>query len=299
MGYRIIYIEQSQQLRLYLDNLKVETERGELTFPLSDIQTLIIDNNRTNLSVRLIDELSNHNVCTILCGIDHLPNCQLLPINGHFAQSGNILRQITWHEQIKKKLHKEIVKGKITNQIAIMTKYKCPDSSIDMLVKFREEVEDGDLGNREGLAAKVYFRSLFGPAFVRFESDVVNAGLNYGYSIFRSLLASVIVSKGYLPNLGIFHRGKENMFNLADDLIEVFRPVVDDYVREYLYDSVLFSSEDREGLIRLSTGRLQYNFMTQTVGNTAALYFENILSCIEKNSVEDFLFPDCQISYDI
>ena len=87
----------------------------------------------------------------------------------------------------------------------------------------------------------MYFRELFGDDFIRFDEDVINAGLNYGYSIFRSLISSIIVAKGYLHNLGIFHRGKQNMFNLSDDVIEVFRPIVDHYVYNNMMEDILFN----------------------------------------------------------
>jgi CRISPR-associated endonuclease cas1, NMENI subtype len=299
MSYRVLYIKDSEHLSLYLDNLKIETEKGDLKVPISDIQTLIIDNNKTTLTTRLMNALTNNNVCTILCGVDHLPQTYIFPINGHYAQSGNLLKQIDWSDEIKAKLHKAIVKGKITNQMKIMSKHYCTDTSYANLKKFLEEVEDGDPGNREGLAAKIYFRQMFGDGFIRFDSDVINAGLNYGYSIFRSLISSIIISKGYLPNIGLFHKGRENEFNLSDDLIEVFRPIVDDYVCTNMKDDILFTAEHREALIKLSTARVEFDHNTETISNAVTLYFESILKCIEKNSIDYYNYPDCNIRYDI
>ncbi len=299
MGYKIIYIQQSERLSLYLDNLKVETERGELLVPLSDIQTLIVDNYKTVLTTRLMNALCSNNVCTILCSIDHLPSGYLLPMNGHFSMSGNIMKQVKWDDDIKKALHREIVVAKISNQRKILIKHNGSQYAEDILTKYIQEVQDDDITNREGLAAKVYFRELFGDSFTRFDNDVINAGLNYGYSIFRSLITSIIVSKGYLPNLGIFHRGRENMTNLSDDLIEVFRPIVDDYVCSNMLDDVLFTSKTKEELIRLSVGRIYYENCTETISNAITLYFESILKCIENKDTKYFSYPDCIISYDI
>ncbi len=299
MGYRVVYIQQSERLSLYLDNLKVETDRGELLIPLSDIQTLIVDNYKTVLSTRLMNALSSNNVCTILCGIDHLPNCYVLPMNGHFSASGNIFKQIEWNDNIKQQIHQKIVIAKISNQRKILIKHHGSQYAEELLTKYIGEVQIGDSTNREGLAAKVYFRDLFGDDFIRFDNDVINAGLNYGYSIFRSLITSIIVSKGYLPNIGIFHKGRENMTNLSDDLIEVFRPIVDDYVRTNMMDDVLFTSKSREELIRLSVGRVYYENCTETISNAITIYFENILRCLENDDLRYFSFPDCIISYDI
>ncbi len=294
MSHRVIYIENCEYLRLHLDNLKVEYKDDELLLPISDIQILVIDNYKSSLSVPLINKLMDNNVCTIICGIDHLPKSYILPMNGHFAQSGNIHKQIQWREDYKKRLHQKIVKAKIYNQIEILKKNNKSFDVIQKLFQFMEEVELGDITNREGLSAKMYFREMFGDQFIRFDEDVINAGLNYGYSIFRSLISSIIVAKGYLPNIGIFHRGKQNMFNLSDDIIEVFRPIVDDYVYNNMMEDILFKQEHREDLIKLTHKKVIIDDRKQTIPNTIYIYLENIFKELETgNQMYVFPFPHC------
>lgn len=290
MSHRIIYIENCEYLRLYLDNLKVEYKDNDLFIPISDIQILVIDNYRSNLSVPLINKLMEANVCTIICGIDHLPTSYILPINGHFSQSGNINKQINWSDENKKNVHQKIVKAKIFNQIEILKKNNKDFEVITKLYQFLSEVEPGDITNREGLSAKMYFREMFGDNFVRFNDDIVNIGLNYGYSIFRSLISSIIVAKGYLPNLGIFHKGKQNMFNLSDDIIEVFRPIVDDYVLNNMMEDILFKQEHREALIQLTNKKVKIDNRKQTIPNAIYIYIESILKELENNE-RSFVFP--------
>lgn len=290
MSHRVIYIEKCEYLKLYLDNIKVEYHDNELLLPISDIQILVIDNYRSSLSVPLINKLTENNVCTILCGVDHLPNSYILPMNGHFAQSGNINKQINWDEDKKKRIHQKIVKAKIYNQIEIL---KTNDKSMEVISKlyqFMEEVALDDITNREGLAAKMYFRELFGDNFIRFDEDVINAGLNYGYSIFRALISSILVAKGYLPNLGIFHKGKQNMFNLSDDIIEVFRPIVDHYVYNNMTDDILFKQEHRDQLIQLTLKKIEIDHRKQTIANAIYIYIENILKELETDE-NAFIFP--------
>ena len=136
----------------------------------------------------------------------------------------------------------------------------------------------------------MYFREMFGDDFIRFDEDIVNAGLNYGYSIFRSLISSIIVAKGYLPNIGIFHRGKQNMFNLSDDIIEVFRPIVDDYVLNNMFDDLLFKQEHRESLIQLTNKKVKIDNRKQTIPNAIYIYLENIFKELESDE-EAYLFP--------
>lgn len=297
MGHRVIYVEKCEYLRLYLDNLKVEVKGNDILFPISDIQILVIDNYKSNMSVPLINKLTENNVCTVLCGIDHLPKSYILPMNGHFSASGNIEKQIAWKETRKGTLHAWIVRQKILNQIEIL---KINGKSCEVtrkLYEFADTIQFDDKTNREGVAAKMYFRALFGDDFIRFEDDIINAGLNYGYSIFRSLITSIIVAKGYLPNIGIFHKRKQNMFNLSDDVIEVFRPIVDHYVYNEMRDDLFFKQQHKENLIQLTNKRILIDERKQTISNAIHVYLDSVFHFLDE-SEENILFP-LPVVYDL
>lgn len=297
MGHRVIYVEKCEYLRLYLDNLKVMVKDNDILFPISDIQILVIDNYQSNISVPLINKLTESNVCTIICGVDHLPKSYILPINGNFATSGNINKQISWKKERKALLHSIIVKYKIENQIEILKQNNKSHEVIKKLYEFVDSIELDDRTNREGLAAKMYFRELFGSNFIRFDDNVINAGLNYGYSIFRSLITSIIVAKGYIANIGIFHKGKQNMFNLSDDIIEVFRPIVDDFVYNTMRDEILFKQEHREKLIQLTNKKILIDSRKQTIANAINQYLDSIFNYLD-GETNRVLFP-LPIIYDL
>ena len=297
MGHRVIYVEKCEYLRLYLDNLKVMVKDNDILFPISDIQILVIDNYQSNISVPLINKLTENNVCTIICGVDHLPKSYILPINGNFETSGNINKQISWKKERKALLHSIIVKYKIENQIEILKQNNKSHEVIKKLYEFVDSIELDDRTNREGLAAKMYFRELFGSDFIRFDDDVINAGLNYGYSIFRSLITSIIVAKGYIANIGIFHKGKQNMFNLSDDIIEVFRPIVDDFVYNTMCDEILFKQEHREKLIQLTNKKILIDSRKQTIANAINQYLDSIFNYLD-GETNRVLFP-LPIIYDL
>lgn len=297
MSHRILYIEKCEYLHLYLDNLKVQIADSDILFPIKDIQILVIDNYKSTMSVSLLNKLTENNVCTILCGIDHLPKSYILPMNGNFSQSGNINKQIRWDKEKKSLAHQRIVQAKIKNQIEILKQNNKENQVIQKLFQYQEEVQSKDSTNREGLAAKIYFRELFGSDFIRFENDVINAGLYYGYSIFRSLITSIIVAKGYLPNIGIFHIGKLNMFNLSDDIIEVFRPIVDDYVYNHMTEDILFKQQHRESLIALTNKKVYIDGRKQTIANAMYEYIESVLKILEDNNT--LLKSPLPIVYDL
>ena len=116
MSHRVVYVENSRDLKLYLDNLKVIIDDNDILIPLTDVMILLIDNYKTTLTIPLINKLTEYNVCTIVCGVDHLPQSLIVAMNGHFEQSGIINKQIHWKEDNKKLVHKLIVQSKIRNQ---------------------------------------------------------------------------------------------------------------------------------------------------------------------------------------
>lgn len=291
MGYKILYVQSSDSLRLYLDNIKVIRADDDILISIADIQMIVLDNYKLVLSTQLINKLVENNVSLVICGLDHLPNAVILPVNGYYASSGMMMEQIEWSDEIKDKLTQKIIKAKINNQIEVLYKNKLEQEVCIKLKEYYNEVDLGDVTNREGLAAKVYFKELFGPSFIRFDETVVNAGLNYGYSIFRSLISTLLVGKGLTPNLGLFHKSKTNRFNLSDDFIEVFRPIVDDYVFNHLRYSDFLTFEDRQNLIGLTAKKVQIGGKWQTIHNAINQYIDSIISCIRNDSVEEFVFP--------
>lgn len=286
MGWRIVYIEESDYITSYLDNLQVKREDKKINIPFSDIHSLIIDNYKSVLSVQLINNCAANNINIVICGIDHMPHSLVYPVSGQNLAPKMLKWQITWDKGVKEELHKLIIQGKIENQIQVLKANEKDQFTIDHLTRFKSEVLAGDKTNREGLSAKMYFRSLFGEDFIRFEDDVVNNALNYGYSIMRSQISKVLISKGLNTSLGLFHRNPENEFNLSDDVIEVFRPIVDNYVFRNISKTDVFTREHRLNLIKLTTKKMRYRKENHTFLNVINLYVSNILDYMDDKTHE-------------
>lgn len=285
MGWRVIYIEESQRLSLYLDNLKVHlTDDHEILIPLKDINSLICDNYKMSMTVQLLNQCAENNINVVVCGVDHQPKMMMIPHSAHHTMSLVLRRQIEWEEDKKKRLHQMIIKAKIYNQVQTLKLKQINDPRVNRIESFIDEVEAGDPGNREGLSAKMYFNLMFGSDFIRFENDVVNAGLNYGYAIIRSQISKIVYSKGLNASLGIFHKGPSNMFNLSDDIIEPFRPIIDSYVYDHLRYSNEFTSEHRKALIQLTTEKIRINHQTHTIFNAMNLMVESIIKYFDDES---------------
>lgn len=157
------------------------------------------------------------------------------------------------------------------------------------LQEYTEQITPGDKTNREGHSAKVYFNTLFGNSFYRDNDCIENAMLNYGYAIIRAYICRIIVSYGYNPSLGIFHKSEYNAFCLADDFLEVFRPIVDAYTLEFLLETenkVEFLTQDiRAFLINILSLRVKFDDKYQKISTVIDKF---ILQCL------DYLDPELE-----
>ena len=285
MGWRVVYIEESQRLSLYLDNLKVHlNEDQEILIPLKDINSLICDNYKMTMTVQLLNQCAENNINVVICGIDHQPKMTMIPHSAHHTMSLVLRKQINWDDAKKQLLHQQIIQSKILNQVRVLKLKLIDDSRLVRIESFISEVEPGDPGNREGLAAKMYFNLMFGSDFIRFENDPVNAGLNYGYAILRSQISKIIYSKGLNASVGIFHKGPSNMFNLSDDIIEPFRPIIDSYVYDHLRLANEFNATHRKDLIRLTTEKISINNQSHTIFNAMNIMIESIIKYFDDDS---------------
>lgn len=296
MSWRILYIEESDKLSLHLDNIKIIKNDEELLVSINDIHSLIIDNYKILLSVHLLNALSKANVNVVLCGVDHLPQTILFPLFGNSNAAQSLKEQLNWDKFNKEIAQQEIVKTKIKHQKELLKYVDKNNQEIVLLEKYEKEVELADKTNREGLAAKQYFKALFGTSFKRFEDDIVNAGLNYGYAILRSQISKTLVSKGLNTTIGIFHKNPYNNFNLSDDIIEPFRPIIDVWVYQNLRKEKLFLRDHRLALIEQTTKDVYFKNKKQTIFNTISMYVDSILSFLKTGNLEELTHP--QIKYD-
>ena len=208
-----------------------ETQEETLV-PIEDIGFMIVENERVSLTIPLINELTDNNCALIFCNEKHLPFSMTMPLDCNEIQSQLFSAQINAKLPVKKKCWKQIVEYKIKNQGLVLKKY---DLDFTRLVDFSKCVKSGDSTNMESQAARFYWDNLFGKNWCRNRfGDFPNNYLNYGYAILRAATARALVGSGLLPTLGIHHHNKYNAYCLADDLMEPYRPFIDDEVIEYI-----------------------------------------------------------------
>ena len=201
---------------------------NKMTIPIEDIGVVIIENQQVSITIPLMNALIEGNVQVVVCNDRGMPSAMLQSFESNNLQGENLRNQMNAGEVLKKQLWKQIVEAKIRNQAALLNKV---GQEGDILKQYYRNVKSGDSDNREGIAARVYFSELFGESFIRDRTlPGINALLNYGYTILRAATARALVSSGLLPAIGIFHHNRSNAFPLADDIMEPYRPYVDEIV---------------------------------------------------------------------
>lgn len=229
MGFRNIKIDSHVKLSIKNQQLNIETDIAR-QIPLEDINCIIIENQTVTVSAYLLQKMADMGIAVYVCDEKHLPNAVLLPMVRHSRHFKILKYQIEAGKPLQKRLWQQIVVQKIRNQ-ALCLAYLELDGS-EELMKMCKEVQSGDRTHVEAKAAAFYFKSLYGLGFSRGNDHIINAALNYGYAIVRGLIARSIVCYGLEPSIGVFHHSELNNFNLADDMIEPFRPLVDLYVAQ-------------------------------------------------------------------
>lgn len=220
------------------------------SIPIEDIGVVVLEHQQTTVTLPLLNALSDNNVAVIFCGDNRLPNAMLLNLDSNRTQGEHYRDQVEAGEPLKKGLWRQIVEAKIRNQAALLLKL---GKDGNKLKPYYQNVKSGDSDNREGVAAKIYWTELFGSGFVRAREGVEpNNLLNYGYTILRAAVARSLMGSGLFPAFGIFHRNRYNAFPLADDIMEPYRPYVDEFVfRLYAEGDTQLTKEVKGELLRL------------------------------------------------
>lgn len=281
MGWRTVVVNKNCKLSYKNDYLVIRSETLQMIH-LSEINLIIVENGMVSITSYLINELINNKIKLIFCDEKHNPAGEVMSYYGAFNTSKKILKQTNWKEERKDLIWQQIIKNKIHNQAMVLKELKI--ENYEKLLEFETQVLPGDKTNREGHAAKVYFNLLFGRKFIRGENDNINSSLDYGYAIILSTMNKEIVSKGYITQLGINHKSEFNQFNLACDLMEPFRPLVDKIVYENC--NLELNKNQKYKLIDVLNNKIEIGHKEQYVGNAIPIYIQSVFDALgtEKES---------------
>lgn len=290
MSWRSVVITQPTKLSVKNGQLQI-TQEEEWTIPMEDISSVVLETPQINITSKTISLMAENKVIMYSCNEKHLPNGIFIPFACHSRELKVIKQQLKCSESFNKRCWQRIIIQKILNQAKVL---KLSDKAImgEYLENLSKNVNSGDTSNKEAIAAKGYFVSLFGDKFSREYEDIYNIALNYGYAILRGAIARAIVSYGYIPSVGIHHKSELNNYNLADDFIEPFRPIVDLWVKTNIDEKTEFNKYIRAELVNLLNVDVKIQGKKQSVTNAINIMIGSYTTAINQNDYKKIQLPE-------
>ena len=278
MGWRTVVVNTHSKLS-YKNNHLIfkDASRTELIH-LSEVDILLLETTDIVLSTMLIKRLVDENILVIFCDDKRLPTAYLMPYYGRHDSSLQLSRQITWCEEAKAQVWTTIIAQKILNQAFYLGTCGFLEKS-QSVIDLYHGLDLFDPSNREGHAARIYFNTLFGNDFSREQDSDINAALDYGYTLILSMFAREIVLSGCMTQFGLKHANQFNQFNLASDIMEPFRPIIDRIVYENRNSS--FVKIKRE-LFTIFLDTFHYNGKDMYLTNIVSDYTKKVIQSLNQ-----------------
>jgi len=245
----VLHIPEVENNKTLPEAIKKEAER---TIPIEDIGVVILDNRRITITSGAMEALLENNCAVITCNPKSMPVGLLLPLCGNTTQNERFRSQLEASLPLRKQLWQQTIKQKILNQEHVLRINTAQETNCMRV--WSNDVRSGDPDNLEARAAAYYWKNVFTtyPNFVRDrEGTPPNNLLNYGYAILRAIIARALVGSGLLPTLGIHHHNRYNAYCLADDIMEPYRPYVDQLVLDIIQCNLEISDITRDFKMQL------------------------------------------------
>ncbi len=262
------------------------------TAPIEDVGMVLLENQQTSITLPLLNALAENDVQVVICNSKGMPSAMMQSMNSNNLQGETLRTQIACGEVLKKQLWKQIVESKIKNQASLLNGI---GENGSILKPYYTNVRSGDVDNREGIAARIYFQHLFGDGFIRDRDEPgINTMLNYGYSILRAATCRAIVSSGLLPAIGIHHHNRSNAYPLADDLMEPYRPFVDGIVYDLaLRGEVELTKSTKSDLISVLYTDTMFERVKRPLSVGLSMTTASVVKCLSKelNTISLPTFP--------
>ena len=292
-SWKTIRITKPCTLRISNSNLLIEDEENRIKLSLSDTDSIIFEGDRCMLSAKVLSALSRHKVATLFCDEHYMPTAILHPYHQSSLATETLKAQLSMPESVRDHLWGEIIRVKIALQADVLEFWaKDPRKLRD----YTRHVRPADPYNAEAKSARYYWSQLFDDLKREPDSlDVRNQALNYAYAIMRSLITRDLSAAGFLPALGLWHDNRYNAFNLSDDLMEPFRPIVDAMVYGLIpaYDDEYLTPDFKRAIIGVfDCEYLQFGGGISSIRTVSKRYIQSFKQSVHAGSPEEMVFAD-------
>ena len=267
------------------------------TIPVEDIGFIVIETQMMTITTYALQALAENNTAVIFCDKTHMPASQLLSFAGHTLTQKHFSAQIAASEALKARLWRQTVKSKIENQAQCLE--LGGKNGAQQIRSHLDKIKVSGDGNAEALAAKDYFQYHTASSGFRREREdggILNSALNYGYAILRAATARALIGSGLNCAIGIKHCNQYNAFTLVDDVMEPYRPFVDDAV----LNKQSFFPEDTLSLTKEMKALLLQTLVADTMigsGNKMRRPLMNALTITSASLVRCFMKEQNEIEY--
>lgn len=290
----IIYVESNQfaTVKDYSLLLRNFITKKETLIPLDSISVILFTHQKSYFSNLLVSTCLAHNILVIFCNHKHSPVATVASEYGYIQRVKRLHSQLTFQKRNKERIWVKIISQKIYNQFICLKNLQKTD--ITEVNSYLKTIKYSNVDAKEAFAAKNYFKLLFGSSFIRGRySDIINRSLNYAYAVVRAYIRQQLVMRGLEVSMGIHHHSTENPFNLSDDIIEPFRPIVDQYVYEYILEPGYqeFSPELNRVLVQVLYEKCILDNKSFMVGDAISKMVDSYLDCLEHNQIKHLLCP--------
>ena len=302
MGWHNLLITNSARLSVRNSQFHCEQDGKTLTIPLEDITSVTLECLKTTLTGSLLSQLAANNILLLTCDEQHHPNGLLLPVAIHTRPLSLLKLQVEARKPFRKRLWQRVIRQKLLNQAMVLKWRKITASN--RLERLAKTVSSGDEKNCEATAARLYFSVLF-TDFRRNDDCYINSLLNYGYAVVRAAIARELIAFGFQPVLGIHHASELNSFNLADDLIEPFRAILDSWAIAIMElntssisevtnvdGSLKLSKETRASLTRVLQLQVLIQDENHTLQSAIRLCVKSLVSALRNKDIQLLKLPE-------
>ncbi len=303
MAWRIVIIENEGKLSTKNEQLIFTNKKYTKSIPLEDIDYIILDNRQIIITHPLINKLAEMGILLMTTNKKHEVSGILFSYWYQYRKLDTLEKQLQISHILKKHLHKTIIQQKIINQALCLQKYSL--NRYDTLMEYSKKINYSNIQNTEAIAASIYFKELFSSDDFKFYRQdfkskkiyAINAALNYTYSIIRAVIIKYIIASGFIPYFGIFHKSKTNPFNLADDIIELLRPMADYHIYQFK-DKLInlkyskLDSNIRKEMHKIYSYEVSINNKWFALSSACKILIASLLKSITNNDYNMFLYPN-------
>lgn len=288
MGFRTLEISEKAEIHIKFGQLEITTDQGRVQIPIEDLSQIMVHGANIRMSTMDLSILAQNKVAVMTLDEKYLPTAIVLPFEGHSRQSKMMHAQVALDPQKRRLLWVEIVKQKISNQSRALSILGLPGA--ERVAGYLDGITEENVDYAEALAAKDYF-AYYHEGLNRKSEEPVNSRLNYGYAVVRSAIARNLVAVGFHPTFGLHHDSQLNAFNLADDLIEPYRAIVDLVAHENIGSSIRLSKTERREIAHVVHNACSVNGVKVNVLTAISMMCESLRKIILDKSAEALALP--------